>query len=180
MYVKTKAWLEEAGGFDLAVASKHRTRLQPLPAKQTLYDDLIHMLDLLVWLGGDDYEVSEYRQRTDEEGRLLVGAGSLSWDRERTGQFSMVRRAGSDLEKLELHGSLRSAEVVNLEQAVWAEPGRNPETLAFGSWDTILERRGFAGIVNHYLSTLRRPEECTVRADRVLASHRLAQRLASG
>ncbi|MCZ8515666.1 Gfo/Idh/MocA family oxidoreductase [Paenibacillus filicis] len=180
MYVKTKAWLEEAGGFDLAVASKHRTRLQPLPAKQTLYDDLIHMLDLLVWLGGDDYEVSEYRQRTDEEGRLLIGAGSLSWDRERTGQFSMVRRAGSDLEKLELHGSLRSAEVVNLEQAVWAEPGRNPETLAFGSWDTILERRGFAGIVNHYLSTLRRPEECTVRADRVLASHRLAQRLASG
>lgn len=177
MYRKAKEWLEEAGGFEFAAACKHRTGLQRHDAKTTLYDDLIHMLDLLLWLGGDAYELADYRQRTDGEGRLLAGAGSLTWDGRGSGQFSMIRRAGADLEKLELHGSGRSAEVIGMEQAVLYEKGSSPVLQSFGSWDTILERRGFAGAVRHFLEHVDRPEGCSIRADRVLASHRLVEQL---
>ncbi|WP_159885043.1 Gfo/Idh/MocA family protein [Paenibacillus puerhi] len=185
LYVEAKRRMAEAGGFDIASAIKHRTKLQPCPAKQTLYDDLIHMLDLLLWLGGDDGDVISYTERMDESGRLMLGTGSLrfadgSAEGGATGQFAMARRAGADLEKLELHGSGCSVEVVNLERAVWMEQGAAPQELSFGSWDTILHRRGFAGIVSHVLDTLADPQACTVRADLTLPVHRLVERLHPG
>lgn len=199
MYVKAKSWLEEAGGFELCVVHKHRVKLQAHNAKHTLYDDLIHMLDLLLWLGGDQYEVGSYLERVDEEGKLLVGAGSLLFTdeyaaqqsdgptaiqtspcKDQIGQFSMVRRAGADMEKLELHGAYRSAEVLNMESAILSQRSHDPQAAGFGSWDTILHRRGFAGAVQHFLSSLEQPEVCTIRADQVLPVHRLVEQLAKG
>ncbi|AFC27633.1 putative oxidoreductase [Paenibacillus mucilaginosus 3016] len=181
LYTAAKAWLEEAGGFDQAVAVKHRTKLQSLSAKETLYDDLIHMLDLLLWLDGEEAETAAYLERCNAAGQLLHCTGTLSFGRPdgrgRVGQFGMVREAGSDLERLELHGAYRSAEVVNLEQAVWMEAGSSPRHQSFGTWDTILHRRGFAGVVSHFLESLSDPQGCTIRADRVLAVHRLVEKL---
>ncbi|MDF2962423.1 MAG: dehydrogenase [Paenibacillus sp.] len=185
MYQRAKAWLEEAGGFELCAVSKHRTKLQKHSARQTVYDDLIHMLDLLLWLGGERYDVQHYTGHTDEAGRLLSGAGGLVFAdsnqeaNARYGQFSMVRRSGADQEKLELHGSYRSAEVVNMESATLSAASASPQTCSFGSWDTVLHRRGFAGIIEHFLHSLDHPETCSVRAERVLAVHALAERLSS-
>lgn len=187
MYMQAKAWLEEAGGFELCTVHKHRTKLQRHHAKHTLYDDLIHMLDLLLWLGGDHYENLQYVQSVNELDQLLMGAGSLVFAGDsamnrkdaRAGQFSMVRRAGSDLEKLELHGSQRSAEVINMESAVMWEHGAQPRSAAFGSWDTIWQRRGFAGAVQHFLDCLDHTDACLIRADRVLPSHELVERLST-
>ncbi|OXM88306.1 Gfo/Idh/MocA family protein [Paenibacillus rigui] len=187
MYIQAKAWLEEAGGFEQCTVLKHRTKLQQHSAKHTLYDDLIHMLDLLLWLGGEHYEQLQYHQSTNEEDQLLLGTGSLVFGQPaeegafgvRFGQFSMARRTGSDLEKLELYGNYRTAEVVNMESAVWSEQGAEPRAGAFGSWDTILHRRGFAGAVQHFLQCLDDQDRCLLRADRVLPSHELVERLAS-
>lgn len=191
LYQQAKRWVEEAGGFDLCTVVKHRTKLQLHSAKHTLYDDLIHMLDLLLWLGGTSYKDLHYVEQADEEGRLILGSGSLVFDgagagaeggavaREiaRTGQFSMSRRAGADLEKLELHGAGRSAEVVNMESAVWMEKEAQPRAGGFGSWDTILHRRGFAGVIAHFLDSLSEPLSCTIKADLTLPSHKLVERL---
>lgn len=183
LYRQAKQWVEEAGGFELCTVSKHRTKLQQHSAKQTLYDDLIHMLDMLLWLGGDEYEDPHYIEHVDSEGKLIMAAGSLvlsgdgARDGVRAGQFSMARRAGADTEKLELHGSKRSVEVVNMESAVFSEQAALPQSGGFGSWDTILHRRGFAGAVDHFLDGLAEPASCTIRADRVLSSHKLVERL---
>ncbi|MEK8132160.1 Gfo/Idh/MocA family oxidoreductase [Paenibacillus filicis] len=184
LYVDAKRRLQEAGGFDMVSVIKHRSRQQPCPAKQTLYDDLIHMLDLLLWLGGDEAEVASYTEMTDEAGKLVLGSGALHWTggsrADAAGQFAMSRRAGADLEKLELHGNGCSVEVVNLERAVWMERSAPPQELSFGSWDTILQRRGFAGIVRHVLDSLADPQLCTVRADLTLPVHRLIEKLHAG
>ncbi|MFD0680619.1 MULTISPECIES: Gfo/Idh/MocA family protein [unclassified Paenibacillus] len=183
MYLRSKAWLEEAGGFEQCTVTKHRTKLQKHSARHTLHDDLIHMLDLLLWLGGDKHEILHYAQQTDEAGRLLIGTGSLAFTNgdqrsgTRYGQFSMVRRAGSDLEKLELHGSFRSAEVVNMDSAILSASTASPQISSFGSWDGVLHRRGFAGIVDHFIHCLDHPEACSVSAAHVLAVHELADRL---
>ncbi|WP_282943241.1 Gfo/Idh/MocA family oxidoreductase [Paenibacillus sp. RC67] len=186
LYVQAKDWLEENEGFDLCSVSKHRTKLQKHSAKFTLYDDMIHMLDLLLWLGGERYEDLQYIEQMDEEGKLLFGTGSLTFTRSgigktavRAGQFSMVRRAGVDLEKLELHGSFRSVEVTNMETAVLYEQHSLPKSSAFGSWDTIVSRRGFAGAVNHFLQRLHDPATCSIRADQVLPVHQMIERMTS-
>jgi len=186
LYVQAKQWMEETGGFELCSVAKHRTKLQKHGAKYTLYDDLIHMLDLLLWIGGERYEDLQYIEQQDAAGRLLFGAGSLVFpgpeaDRamKRAGQFSMVRQAGADLEKLELHGSGRSVEVKNMESAVFYEQHALPRSGGFGSWETIAARRGFAGAVDHFLQLLDDKEVCAIRADRVLPVHQLIERMTS-
>ncbi|SEC54242.1 Gfo/Idh/MocA family oxidoreductase [Paenibacillus sp. GP183] len=176
MYVGAKQWLTEAGGFDWCSAVKHRTKQQNHSAPKSYYDDLIHMLDLLVWLGDEDYEISSHSQHVDHDGRLLHASGSLSFGTS-VGSFSMVRLAGVDHEKLELHGNGRSAEVNNLEKAVFYEKGSMPKVCSFGSWDTILARRGFAGAVDHFLQSLDSPDACSIRADLVLPTHQLVEKL---
>ncbi|MFC0214541.1 Gfo/Idh/MocA family protein [Paenibacillus chartarius] len=182
LYAEAKSWLEGAGGASWCSVQKHRLRKQLLPARETVYDDLIHMLDLLVWLGdGEDGELAAAELEADIDGKMVRASGTVRLTgRGATGVYAMVRDAGRDLEKLELHGSGRSAEVVNMETGEWTEAGGMPVLRTFGSWDTVLERRGFAGVVNHFLACLDDPDRCTVRADRVLASHRLAERVAAG
>lgn len=176
LYMEAKMWLQEAGGFDWASAVKHRTKLQGHGAKETLYDDLIHMLDTLLWLGESPYEVKTSHQQVDDRGKLLHASGTLGFGAS-MGSYSMVRLAGVDLEKVELHGSGRSVEVTNLESAVFYDKNAAPRLRTFGSWDTVLERRGFAGVVQHFLDSLNDPNDCGIRGDRVLASHALVEKL---
>lgn len=176
LYVEAKAWMEEGGGFRLCAAEKHRTRQQKHGAKQTLYDDLIHMMDLVLWLSGETQPEVRYRQQADAEGRLLWGTGTLMLDSGEA-SFSMVRSAGLDLERLELHGNGRTARVVNLEQGMFAEAGGAVREAGFGSWEPVPQRRGFTGAVEHFLASLSDPAACTLSADKVLPVHRLIERL---
>ncbi|KZE65453.1 dehydrogenase [Paenibacillus jamilae] len=177
-YVAAKAWLDEVGGISQCAAIKHRTGYDRRPAAQTVYDDLIHMLDLLLWLGGDDYEVLHSSLNTTIDGYMESALGTLRLGNA-AGTYSMSRQAGADIEKLELHGAGRSVEVTNMEQAVFMQKNSLSRTQTFGSWDTILERRGFTGVVNHFLEHIHRPEECAIQAGKVLESHMLAEELIS-
>lgn len=178
LYVEAKAWMEAVGGFRLCTAEKHRTRQQKHGAKQTLYDDLIHMMDLVLWLSGETVPEVSYRQQADADGRLLWASGRFAVA---SGQgeaaFSMVRSAGLDLERLELHGGGRSARVVNLEQGLFAEAGGAAREAGFGSWEPVPLRRGFTGAVEHFLASLSDPAACSISADKVLPVHRLIERL---
>lgn len=175
-YVKAKAWVEEQGGFEWCSVIKHRTSKQKYKAKLTLYDDLIHILDMLLWLGGNNYNLTAHSERTDSEGKLLSAAGSIAFQAA-DASYSMVRQAGVDVEKLELHGHGRSVEVVNMEAMTLFRKDALPQSSTFGSWDTILYRRGFVGVVDHFLQTLQAPEQCLIRADLMLKSHALVESL---
>jgi len=83
-----------------------------------------------------------------------------------------------DVEKLELHGYGRSVEVVDLDKAVLYKKDAKPQIQSFGSWDTVLDRRGFSGVVNDFLSNINTPEQCSIAASAVLPSHMLAAQLA--
>ncbi|MEK4881248.1 Gfo/Idh/MocA family oxidoreductase [Paenibacillus sp. FSL R5-0908] len=178
MYVTAKSWLEEAGGISHCHAIKHRTKLQLGSSRETVHDDLIHMLDLLLWLCGDQYELLRSNLQSNGEGRLVQASGMLGWEQGSVGMYSMVREAGVDLEKLELHGNGRSVEVADLDQAMLYEKNALPRTQSFGSWDTVLDRRGFGGVVDHFLNNINTPELCSIAASAVLPSHRLAAQLA--
>ncbi len=175
-YIEAKEWFEEVGGFDHVIAQQHRTQQQSMKAKHTLYDELIHMIDLLLWLGYGVQEVASYTNRIDDEGRLMHTSGSLTFGKA-SGLFSMNRFAGADLEKLEIHGGGRSAEITNLEQAIYYDKQLGRLEKQFGSWDSVLYRRGFESIVQHFITSLDAPESCQVRGDQVLDTHLLIEKL---
>ncbi|KWX75002.1 dehydrogenase [Paenibacillus riograndensis] len=178
MYTAAKAWLDTTGGISACQAFKHRTRLQSGSSHETVHDDLIHILDLLLWLCGENAELLHSCLKADDAGRMLQSSGMLGWSQGATGMYSMVRNAGADQEKLELHGNGRSAEVADMERATLYETGSLPRIQHFGSWDTVLERRGFSGAVNHFLSSIDTPLQCGISASAVLSSHELAAKLA--
>ncbi|MBC8080438.1 MAG: Gfo/Idh/MocA family oxidoreductase [Gorillibacterium sp.] len=175
-YLEAKAWLALAGGPEYILAEKHRIRLQKHDAKRTLYDDLIHMIDLLLWLGGPVAALNGWKIRVDGEGRLLHAGGGLEFT-EASAHFAMNRASGADLERLTLHGSGRSAEVVNLERGILASRTEGEKSLAFSSWDSVLYRRGFVGVIDHFLKNLDHPESCEIRADQVMPTHHLIEQL---
>ncbi|OWR28744.1 dehydrogenase [Saccharibacillus sp. O23] len=177
LYRQAKQWIEEAGELAQVHAAKHRIALHNRPARDTVYDDLIHMLDLLFWLSGGKGRALSGVLDTDAEGRMLQAFGTLRFGGG-IGSYGMARSAGRDFERLELHGAGRTAVVEDLERASFAEAGGRPQERGFGSWDTVLRRRGFEGVVQHFLDTLDTPELCEVRADRVLGSHEWAERAA--
>jgi virulence factor len=134
------------------------------------------VLDLQVWLNNGKYTLEYFNQKTDDKGKLLHASGLMRLG-EASGFFSMDRNAGNDLEKLELHGSGRSVEVVNLEHAVLYDTLQGERIVNFGSWDDILYRRGFVGVVDHFLQALDDPNICQIRADQVILSHELVEQL---
>lgn len=179
LYRKAREWVEGGQGLESVAVVKHRTGLHQRPAKETVYDDLIHMLDLLLWMTDHDYELLHHYIRKDEAGRLLHGAGAVRLSDSVYSTFDMVRQAGSDLEKIELHGGGRSATVVNLDEATYVARGVHSQKETFGSWDNILYRRGFTGAVDDFLQCLDRPDDCGIHASRVIDSHKLAEQVVS-
>jgi len=157
---------------------KHRPALEDAPARHTVYDDAIHLLDTAVWLlGGADgeFERESLVLRTDAHGRMLLGAAMLGAGGA-NGALAMHRGSGADLERLELHGDGRSAAVTDLERLELRRDGRIQLPPASG-WASVAHRRGFDGLLEHVLDSLGTPESCEVSASRVLPVHRLAERL---
>jgi virulence factor len=157
---------------------KHRAEPTQAPARFTVYDDLIHLLDLLVWLGDGAVELEHARVEKDPEGRLRTATGAVVLPGNATGSFAMHRHDGRDSERLVLHGDGASAVVEELELLTLSRDGTTLVEQP-GSWATVGERRGFAALVDHVLDTVASPERCEVHASHVLATHRLAERLAA-
>jgi virulence factor len=176
LYREARSWMEGGGGLELAIANKSRTASQRAPARQTVYDDLIHVVDTLAWLGGSA-ETLHYAQRLDDAGRLVTATGTLSLG-EAMAQFWMQRGSGGNGESLELHGGGRYARITGLERGVLGEEGKEL-TREPGGWDSVAHRRGFAGMIDHVLESLAEPGTCEVRAEAVLPTHRLCEGLLS-
>jgi virulence factor len=152
---------------------KHRAVAPRQTAREAVYDDLIHVLDTLLWLLGEQAVASPADVRADQTGGFRLAAGALRtpWT---SATYSMIRSVGADLERLALQADGRSAVVVDLDRATFDGPdGRR--LAAFPSWDTVIERRGFTALVQHVLDTVGTPDRCEVAATRVLPTHRLAE-----
>lgn len=176
MYVRARDWL--AGGVQFAVMEKHRAALHDQTPRQAVFDDLIHVLDTMCWLLGDEAALTSTDVRRESAGHFALATGTLQ-TRDTAGSFAMARAVGADAERLGLHGHGRSAEVADLERCALYDQPDGRRVLSFGSWDTIAERRGFNALVRHVLDTVDEPDDCEVGGARVLASHRLAETIVS-
>lgn len=176
MYVRARNWL--ADGIRFAVMEKHRAALHDQTPRQAVFDDLIHVLDTMCWLLGEEAELASTDIRLEPAGHFALATGTLQTPNT-AGSFAMARAVGADAERLAIHGNRRSAEVTDLDRCVLDDRAGERRLITFGSWDTVAERRGFNALVQHVLDTVDRPDGCEVSAARVLAAHRLAESVVS-
>ena len=175
-YRDAKQWMAQTGGLHIAVVQKNRTKPQKYAARHTLYDDVIHIVDLLVWLGAVELEMLSRSLKVDHSGRLVYTSGNVRLP-QGVGIFFMDRYAGADQEKLELHGGGRTVEVHNMDISYYSSKEEGERVKRFGGWTDTLERRGFTGIIDHFLNTMNEPHKCEIKADTVMLSHLLIEQM---
>ena len=177
LYQEAKKWISEKGSFDYCMAEKHRNSKQKASAEITIYDDVIHIIDLLFWLGDDNYKINSHIEQKDNDGKLIYAVGSMCFHNNSIGNYSMVRTAGINDEKLTLHGNNRSAEVTDLELLVLNEKEKLSQMKQPGSWESIFFRRGFTGAVKNFLMALSDPQSCSIRGEAVLSTHEFIKKI---
>ena len=173
-YREAREWMAEGGGFEYATTHKNRTAASRAPVRETVYDDLIHLVDTLAWLGGSA-ELGYYSHRVDDTSQLTTASGTLLLE-QAVAQFWMQRTSGGSGESLELHGGGRSASITGLERGVFVAEGTE-YTRQPGSWDSVAYKRGFVGMIDHVLESLADPKACEIGAKVVLPTHQLCEQL---
>ncbi len=177
-YLAARDWLIEVGGPELIVAGKHRAAVHEQDARTAVFDDLIHLLDLLTWLSDAELDLTDAQLQVDAEGRFLLAVGGTR-PAGRTGplgRFAMCRTAGADTEAITLHGHGRSAQLMGLEHG-HLQDHTGTRTIGSDPWEPVATRRGFTGLLDDVLAGLQNPAGCRVAATRVLGAHRLAEQV---
>jgi len=173
LHVRARDWVTTDGDVRLASMEKHRATAPLQRAREAVFDDLIHVLDTLLWLLGEQVAASPADLRIDPVAGFRLAAGTLRTP-VASASYAMIRSVGADLERLAVHADGRSAEVVDLDSAAFDGPdGRR--LVRSSPWDTVVERRGFTALVQHVLDTVGTPDRCEVAATRVMPTHRLAE-----
>lgn len=172
MYERLKA----TEGRRVIIMQKNRT---PLPdhARRFVFDDFIHVVDTLRYLAPGEIRgarVSAYR----ESGRLhhlmlqVDGEGF-------TGAGLMNRDSGINEETLEVMSSGNKWVVRDLNATSHYREGEE-RVIHFDDWDSVLYRRGFTGIVDHFLRCVKRQAAPLQPARDALDTHALCERIVAG
>lgn len=155
----------------LIFLEKHRVALPDHP-RRVIFDDFIHVVDTLRFLSPGPIlraRVSAFQL----EGRLhhvtlqLVGA-------EFTAIGVMNRDSGATEETLELMSPGNKWSVRGLDTTVHCAGGEE-RTYRFDDWTTVLHRRGFPQIVDHFLSCVRSDRAPRASAHDALRTHELCE-----
>ena len=154
---------------------KNRPAL-PDYARRFVFDDFIHVVDTMRFISpGEtkDARVSSF-QKAGLLHHLLLhleGDGFAA-----TGV--MNRDSGAGEETLEVMSPGNKWLVRGLDTTVHYREGEERIT-RFGDWDSVLERRGFAGIVDHFLHCARHDEAPVYSARDALDTHSLCEMIVS-
>jgi virulence factor len=157
----------------LVILQKHRSTLVDI-ARRVVFDDFIHVVDTLRFLAPGPIETLKVNGaihngalhhvlvQLDGEGFSLLGV--------------MNRDSGITEETLEVMSPNNRWRVQALSQTTHAHGGVERVTNA-GDWDTVLWRRGFPQIVQHFLDCVRTNAATRPSAQDSLATHLLCERI---
>jgi virulence factor len=157
----------------LVILQKHRSRLVDI-ARRVVFDDFIHVVDTLRFLAPGPIDAVKVNGairngalhhvlvQLDGEGFSLLGA--------------MNRDSGITEETLEVMSPDNRWRVQALSQTTHAHGGVERVRSA-GDWDTVLWRRGFPQIVQHFLDCVRTDGATHPSAQDSLATHLLCERI---
>ena len=154
---------------------KHRIHGIGNPLRFTLFDDYLHLLDTVLWLCDGDLSLLASQVNTTAQDELVFAGHTFRHDNKLI-NTAMHRDAGTQAETLEIvtHGAvMRVRDLNRLEEE---RDGKICVTTA-GSWQTILELRGFVPMVEHYLECVANQTTPLVTGEQALLAQRWMEKL---
>ncbi|WP_333879797.1 Gfo/Idh/MocA family oxidoreductase [Lysinibacillus capsici] len=174
MYVKAK---EKANNIAWVRVEKHRTdSVGPYSYGFTMLDDYLHLVDTVRWLGDGDLNVLYGTVHTNDENQLLYAQHMYESSQNISFSTAMHRKAGTNLEQIELitDGAIIRVKNMNTTEI---EEGNVISTTVSSSWDTILKQRGFEDAVKHFIYCIQNDEQPLVDGLEGLKSQLLVEQL---
>lgn len=174
LYVKAKEEVNNAAWIRL---EKHRMAdIASIPFSDTMLDDYIHVIDTARWLGGTSLQVIDGVIKINEESNLLSVQHTFSFGSDQRLFAGMHRSAGTGLELLELTGQGQIVRIKNMDTFEREKNGQFT-IQASGSWETILEEKGFTAAVKHFISAINNDTEPLIHAEEGLKTQLLLKEL---
>ncbi|WP_275076223.1 Gfo/Idh/MocA family protein [Providencia rettgeri] len=153
---------------------KHRTHsVGPKDTAYTLYDDYLHVVDTVLWLGGFEAVLKSGNILQTNNGELLYAehhlqAGSC-WL-----TTSMHRKAGSQQEQIIAVAEDALHQITNMNH--WrSETAAGISEKQPSSWDSILVQRGFDGAVRHFINSVANQTPPVISAEQGIIAQRMVE-----
>ena len=155
---------------------KHR-HLHSAPPRQLIFDDFIHLIDLLVVAAGltDIAEISIQHHFVRDQ-QLLQKVRLQFTHCGRDFCAVMDRRAGASFERLEVFAKDQYWQIDNLRGGQHSVAG-TLQPLGFGDWVPTLTQRGFSAMLDDWLTELAAGKTNQVRLHQYRLSHQIAEQL---
>ncbi|AWB46882.1 gfo/Idh/MocA family oxidoreductase [Paenibacillus sp. CAA11] len=157
----------------MILLQKHRLR-SPDIARRVIMDDFIHVVDTLRFLLPDQVRHSEISV-LQLDGLLCQVSLQLQGDGF-TGIGMMNRDSGFNEERLEIISPSNKWVVNQLNETLWMKDGKEHRQ-GFSDWDTVLYRRGFEPIIEHFLTCVQQGSAPSITARDALESHLLCEEI---
>jgi virulence factor len=165
--------VREAGAARLVVMQKNRTFL-PDEARRFVYDDFVHVADTLRYFVGAGPAAERVTARV-EGGRLHHVL--LQLDAPGCAAVGLMNRdSGATEETLEVMAPGEKWVVRGLSTTVHVAGGEE-RTRRAGDWESVLHRRGFPQIVDHFVACVREGRAPEQTARDALETHALCERV---
>lgn len=135
---------------ELCLMEKHRDNDIRNDIKYTLYDDFIHIADILYYIVKETGELDIHVLKEDNALKSIMVTLKT---KNSTAVGLMHRNTGKDYERLEIHGENTSTVVEDMELLRIMDRGKM-EIHTFGSWDSTPYKKGFVNIVKSFIKTV--------------------------
>lgn len=153
-----------------------KNRVQPLSdVRKTIFDDFIHVVDTLLFYLGDAEAITF---RTKVENGLLHYVILQLANGQTTGIGIMNRHTGVNEEIVEVMGHPKKIEIHNLNQAKIFTSNQE-QHCKFDDWAPILYRRGFVGMIDHFIQCVHSRQEPVTSGASTLRTHEICERIVS-
>ncbi|EPC4490222.1 Gfo/Idh/MocA family protein [Serratia liquefaciens] len=155
---------------------KHRAdSVGPNDARFTLLDDYLHVVDTVLWLGGDAGQRLSGSLRINDVGELVYAEHHFECG-ETLVTTSMHRRAGSQRESVQAVTDGAIYQVNDMRQWLREDSQGVLEQPAPG-WQTTLAQRGFDGAIRHFLASVSNQTLPETAGEQAIAAQRVIERL---
>lgn len=150
MYIKAKQEINDAAWIRI---EKHRVSgISQNDFQFTMFDDYVHLVDTARWFG-EPTSLINGSIKINEEKKLIYAQHNYKSQNGCNIFIGMHRKAGTNLEQIELVGEDSIIRVKNLDTIEIEREGKLTISSA-SSWDSIIKRRGFEDAIMHFINSV--------------------------